>query len=67
MSKRKRATIANIREAVANFLAQEGCSCCRGSRYEERLAELAELLGVTPFADGSGHDFGFYQTKKEEV
>lgn len=62
-NKKRRATVAQIREAVANFLAEEGCSCCRGRDYDERKAKLAELLDVQAFTDGSGHDFGFYQTK----
>jgi len=53
-----------IRRAVADYMASEGCSCCQD--YEEHKkaeAELAKLLGVPAYDDESGFDFRKFKTK----
>ena len=54
--------LSKIRTAVANYMASEGCSCCRdidAHKAHEKI--LAELLDVELYDDGSGYDFYKYQ------
>ena len=52
-----------IREAVANYMVSEGCSCCQDTdKHKEDNKRLAELLKVPEYNDGSGYDF--YKFKK---
>ena len=54
-----------LREAVANYMRSEGCSCCRDSDQHERNKEvLAKLLNVPKYEDGSGYDFSKYRSEK---
>lgn len=54
-----------IRNAVADYMRSEGCSCCRDHEGHERNAErLALLLDVPRYADGSGYDFSKFATPK---
>jgi len=52
-----------IRQAVADYMKSEGCSCCRNveahKRHEKRLAKL---LNVPPYADNSGYDFSLFES-----
>lgn len=58
-------TLAQIREALANYIASEGCSCCQNiRRHDEAKAVLGRLLRVKKFSDGSGYDFWAYQRKE---
>lgn len=57
-----------VRRALADYIASEGCSCCR--REDEHRAAavvLAKLLGVPPYPDGSGYDFHKFKTEKKQV
>lgn len=57
-----------IREAVANYMRSEGCDCCRDvDAHKEHEATLAKLLGVRKYGDGSGYDFGCYETKTKRA
>jgi hypothetical protein len=50
-----------LREAVANYMRSEGCSCCQDvDAHREHKAVLAKLLGVRKYSDGSGYDFSKY-------
>lgn len=50
--------IALVREAIANYMASEGCGCCSDQDAHERHeARLAELLHVPKDSDGSGYNF----------
>ena len=63
--KRKPRTLAEIRRAVADYIASEGCGCC-GNRegHEEARTVLAKLLRVPPHPkQNDWHDFSPYQTK----
>lgn len=53
-----------IRNALADYMASEGCSCCENTE-EHKKAEtrLAKLLRIPKYSDGSGYDFGKYETK----
>lgn len=64
MKKAKEAlTLQGIRQAVADYMRSEGCSCCRDQEAHEKHAErLAKLLRVEKYNDGSGYDFRKYQT-----
>lgn len=54
--------LAKIREAVANYILSEGCSCCQSPRHDEHRAALGRILRVKPYEDGSGYDFSKYQS-----
>ena len=62
MTYRERST---IRRAIADYMATEGCSCCRDiDAHESVAAILAELLDVPKYKDGSGYDFFRFRTKE---
>ena len=57
--------IAEIRRAVADYMASEGCSCCQNTeKHQEAKAKLAKLLHVPKYEDGSGYNF--YRFRKEQ-
>lgn len=52
-----------IRNAIADYLQAEGCSCCRSEEaHAEAKARIAKLLRVP--GDGEGYfDFNKFSTK----
>ena len=53
-----------LREAVANYMYSEGCSCCQDvDAHREHKQYLAKLLNVDKYSDGSGFDFYKYKSK----
>ena len=57
--------LADVRQAVADYMRTEGCSCCRdyeGHKINE--ARLGKLLKVKKYDDGSGYDFSKYRSKQ---
>jgi hypothetical protein len=66
-NKKKPKTISElkkeIRKYLANYIYSEGCSCCENvGEHEEWKRNLAELLGVKKYSDGSGYNFDKYKT-----
>lgn len=53
-----------LREALANYMASEGCSCCESSDHKEHKEILGNLLSVKKYKDDSGYDFNSYKTKE---
>lgn len=54
-----------MREAIANYMGSEGCSCCRNTDdHDLHTQHLAKLLNVPKYPDGSGYNFRPYRTKK---
>lgn len=52
-----------IRQAVADYMYSEGCSCCRDvDAHREHEARLAKLLHVRKYPDKSGYDFSKHRT-----
>ena len=52
-----------LREAVANYMKSEGCSCCEDHEaHREHARILAGLLDVPMYDDGSGYDFYKFAT-----
>jgi hypothetical protein len=63
--KKESEIIADIRQAVADYMASEGCGCCQNvDKHEDAAKRLAKLLGVKMYADKSGYDFNKYKTAK---
>ena len=63
MTARERAA---LRQAVADYMRSEGCSCCRDTdAHREHEARLARLLKVPRYDDGSGFNFARYRTREE--
>ena len=56
-----------VRQAVADYIASEGCSCCEGSDHDAHAAKLAELLDVPMYTDESGYDFYQFTTPKKGI
>jgi len=53
-----------IRQAIADYMASEGCGCCSDAEWHaENEKKLAELLDVPMYEDGSGYDFAKFRTK----
>lgn len=64
MTKRKTVNIDVVREAVANYMCSEGCSCCENMEdHEKHTKVLAELLNVPMYDDESGYDFYQFATR----
>lgn len=56
--------LEQIRTALADYIASEGCSCCQNKEaHDEAAARLAALLDVPAFTDGSGFDFWKFRGK----
>jgi hypothetical protein len=55
---------AQLRTAIADYMISEGCSCCQDTEKHNEAAEnIAKLLDVEPYEDGSGYDFYKYKTE----
>ena len=58
-------TISDIRNALADYIASEGCACCRNEEaHTEALNRLGKFLKAKKYKDGSGYDFWQYRTPK---
>jgi hypothetical protein len=56
--------LKEIRAALADYMASEGCGCCeRTDEHKAAEARLAKLLKVPAYKDKSGFDFGKFCTK----
>ena len=59
--------INKIRQAVADYMWSEGCSCCRDieahATHEKRLALL---LRVPMYSDKSGYNFAQFRSEEGE-
>jgi hypothetical protein len=56
--------IKKIRQAVANYIRSEGCSCCENiDKHNKYKKILAKLLNVPMYKDKSGYDFSKYISK----
>lgn len=65
MSKESR--LEKIRQALADYMVSEGCSCCQDTEEHKKAEkELALLLEVPMYKDRSGYDFYQFKTKKGE-
>jgi outer membrane murein-binding lipoprotein Lpp len=54
-----------VRQAVADYMQSEGCSCCRDiDAHEKHTARLAELLSVPMYDDGSGYEFSKFRSDR---
>jgi len=58
------ALLAVVRQAVADYMYSEGCSCCRGNNHDANKETLAKLLKVPKYKDNSGYDFGKFRSGK---
>ena len=57
--------LAQIREAVADYMNTEGCSCCRNNDgHSETKERLAKLLRVPKYSDGSGYNFNKFASEE---
>lgn len=58
--------LAQLRTAVADYIATEGCSCCQDiDGHKEAMSRLGKLLKMKKYSDGSGYDYSRYKTKKQ--
>ena len=61
-----RSKIGEIRQAVADYIWSEGCSCCEDREAHERHSErLGKLLRVPKYEDGSGRDFSRFRSESK--
>lgn len=67
MADARRRKFQDIRRALADYIASEGCSCCRDTEAHDEAAErLGKLLGIPKYSDGSGRDFVKFRTIRDE-
>lgn len=58
MKTKQKLDLKKLRTAVANYMKSEGCSCCQDKdAHEQHESDLAYLLKVPKYKDGSGYDF----------
>jgi len=56
-----------LREAIADYMYSEGCSCCQDTEsHDEHTARIARLLNVRMYPDKSGYDFSRYRTGQKK-
>ena len=53
---------AELRQAVADYMYSEGCSCCQAEAHEKHAERLGKLLNVKKYDDGSGYNFSKHRT-----
>jgi len=63
---RKTIEIEKIREAVANYMRSEGCSCCEGHNHAKHREALAKLLDIPKYEDSSGYNFFQFSTEEKD-
>lgn len=52
-----------VRQALADYMYAEGCSCCRNEEaHVEAAKRLAELLEVPPYEDSNAYQFYMFRT-----
>ena len=57
----------DLRIAMAEYVATEGCGCCSDrDGHEAAAGRIAKLLRVKPYGDGSGYDWNRYQPKNRK-
>lgn len=59
--------ISEIRQAVAEYIHSEGCSCCRGADHGQHEEKLAILLSVEKYDDGNGYNWGKYRLETDKI
>ncbi len=55
--------VDKIRQAVADYMASEGCGCCERAEHSEQVDIIAKILDVPRYGDGSGWDFSRFETE----
>ena len=56
--------LKELRQAVADYMQSEGCSCCRNlEEHDKHKARLAKLLKVPLYSDKSGFNFNRFASK----
>ena len=59
--------LEKIRQALADYMASEGCSCCQNiDNHLEAKRVLAKLLSVPMYSDKSGYNFSRFKTEEEK-
>lgn len=52
-----------VRQALADYMRSEGCSCCRDiPAHDLHRDRLGQLLEIPPYQDGSGYDFSLFRS-----
>lgn len=60
-------TTIEIRSALADYIASEGCGCCENKpKHEKAAKKLAKLLDVPAYGDGSGYNFYKFKTRERK-
>jgi hypothetical protein len=58
--------LEQIRQAFADYVASEGCSCCQNTElHDEALQRLGKLLDIPAYSDGSGIDTWQFVSSRE--
>ncbi len=58
-------SIEEIRTAISDYIASEGCSCCQDKdSHDEAMQRIGTLLKMEPYSDGSGFDYGIYKSQQ---
>ena len=62
--KKKTSKLHELRNAIADYVCSEGCTCCQDIEAHTKAKErIAKLLRVPKYKDGSGYNFRSFRTK----
>lgn len=60
--------LKEIRQAIADYMSSEGCSCCEDvDAHILHTKRLAKLLMVPMYKDKSGYDFSKFRSKDKKA
>lgn len=64
-SEEEDAKVLDIRQAFADYVKSEGCSCCQDiDAHKDAAKKLGKLLNAKQYDDGSGYNFYAYASEK---
>ena len=65
---KKEIEIKEIRRLIADYMQSEGCDCCENTdKHNEVKKQLAKLLSVPEWKDGSGYNFNKFATEPTKI
>jgi len=56
-----------VRQAIADYMRSEGCSCCQDTEtHKAHEEQIAKLLNVSKYDDESGYNFSKYRSEVKD-
>lgn len=55
-----------LRNAIADYMVSEGCSCCRSNNHSINAERIAKLIDVPPYDGEDGYQFYAFKTEPKK-